>query len=147
VTDVSTTVVASARRMFGGLPTLHVATIDPDGGPHIVPLWFVWPEDAVYVSTRLGSRTWQNAGRDPRVSLSIDVGRAWTEIAGVSISGDAQPLPAEAAEMRRSISAWHDKYRALFAGDGFARFAEEIDRLGFLRVEVGRIVAWDHARS
>jgi nitroimidazol reductase NimA-like FMN-containing flavoprotein (pyridoxamine 5'-phosphate oxidase superfamily) len=147
VTDVSTTVVASARRMFGGLSTLHVASVDRDGGPHVVPLWFVWPEDAVYVSTRLGSRTWQNAERDPRVALSIDVGRGWTEIAGLSISGTAELLAADRAEMRKPISAWHDKYRALFAGEGFARFAEEVDRLGFLRVLIERIVAWDHARS
>jgi PPOX class probable F420-dependent enzyme len=147
VREVSTADVAAARRMFGGLPTLHVATIDRDGGPHVVPLWFVWPEDAVYVSTRLGSRTWQNAERDPRVSLSIDVGRGWTELAGVSLSGTAELLVADRAEMRKPISAWHDKYRALFAGEGFSRFAEEVDRLGFLRVGIGRIVAWDHARS
>ncbi|MFB3739190.1 MAG: pyridoxamine 5'-phosphate oxidase family protein, partial [Candidatus Velamenicoccus archaeovorus] len=46
--------------MFGGLPVLSVATINPDGSPHVVPLWFVWPDDALYVSTRRPSRTWSN---------------------------------------------------------------------------------------
>ncbi|HYX80019.1 MAG TPA: pyridoxamine 5'-phosphate oxidase family protein [Actinomycetota bacterium] len=150
MTDVAgprTAEVTAARRMFGGLPTLHVATLGRRGEPHVVPLWFVWPEDAVYVSTRQGSGTWRNVERDPRVSMSVDVGRAWTELVGVTISGRAELLEAERPETRSAISAWHDKYRALFAGEGFSRFAEEIDRLGFVRVEVDRLVGWDHART
>ena len=90
---------------------------------------------------------WANVANDPRVAVTIDLGRSWVEIAGIEIRGRAEALSAEHASMRKPISAWHDKYRALFAGEGFARFAEEVRRLGFLRVEIGRIVAWDHARS
>lgn len=139
--------IASARRMFAGLPVASVATIDPDGSPHVVPLWFVWPEDAVYVSTRREGRTWANVAADPRVALSIDLGRSWVEIAGIEIRGVAEPLPAEHETMRRPISAWHEKYRPLLSGDGFARFAEEIRGLGFLRVVAERAAAWDHARG
>jgi hypothetical protein len=48
--------------------------------------------------------------------------------------------------MRKPISAWHEKYRPLLTGDGFARFAEEIRSLTFLRIEPQRVSAWDHAR-
>ena len=37
--------------------------------------------------------------------------------------------------MRTPISAWHEKYRPLLAGEGFARFAEESASLAFLRVD------------
>jgi nitroimidazol reductase NimA-like FMN-containing flavoprotein (pyridoxamine 5'-phosphate oxidase superfamily) len=139
--------VAAARRMFGGLSVVTVATVNRDGGPHVVPLWFVWPEDAIYVSTRREGRTWSNAAADPRVALSIDLGRAWVEIAGIEVRGRAELLPAEHADMRQAISAWHEKYRPLLAGEGFPRFAEEIRGLGFLRVEPESIAAWDHARE
>ncbi len=139
--------VPAARRLFGGLPVVSVATLDPDGSPHVVPLWFVWLEDALYVSTRRGSRTFRNAGLDPRVALTIDVGRAWTEIAGVTIRGLAERLRAEDPAMRRPMSAWHEKYRPLLAGDGFARFAEQVHDLAFLRVEPSELLPWDHARG
>jgi nitroimidazol reductase NimA-like FMN-containing flavoprotein (pyridoxamine 5'-phosphate oxidase superfamily) len=139
--------VAAARRMFGGLPVVTIATLEPDGSPHVVPLWFVWPDDAIYVSTRREGRTWANASVDPRVALTIDLGRAWIEIAGIEVHGRADVLPAEHAEMRQAISAWHEKYRPLLAGDGFPRFAEEVRGLGFLRVTPTRIAAWDHARG
>ena len=117
---------AAARRMFGGLPVVAVATVSPDGSPHVVPLWFVWPEDALYVSTRLDGRTWRNARADARVAVSIDLGRSWTEIAGVVVEGLAELLPAEHPSMRGPISAWHEKYRPLLAGEGFERFAEQV---------------------
>ena len=139
--------VQAARRMFGGLPVVAVATVDPDGSPHVVPLWFVWLEDALNVSTRREGRTWRNARMDPRVSVSIDLGRSWTEIAGIVVEGPAELLPAEHASMRRPISAWHEKYRPLLAGEGFERFTQEIRRLGFLRVEPRRAVPWDHAKE
>lgn len=139
--------LADARRMFGGLPVVWVATVGPDGAPHVVPLWFVWPEDALYVSTRREGRTWHNASADPRVSVTIDLGRSWTDIAGLSVDGLAEPLPAEHASMRAPISAWHEKYRSLLSGEGFARFAEEVRGLGFLRVEATHVVGWDHARE
>jgi len=139
--------LAAARRMFGSLPTVAVATLSPDGSPHVVPLWFVWPEDAVYISARREGRTWANAGADPRVALTVDVGRSWVELAGVEIIGSAELLPADHAEMRKPISAWHEKYRPLLGGEGFGRFAESVRGLGFLRVVPDRILAWDHARG
>lgn len=137
----------AARRLFAGLPTVFLASVDRDGAPHVVPLWFVWLEDALYVSTHRGSRTWRNVTADPRVSLAIDLGRAWTELAGVCVEGLAEPLPAEDPSLRRPISAWHEKYRPLLAGDGFARFAEAIRDLAFLRIVPARLSSWDHARA
>jgi hypothetical protein len=144
---VSNAEVGAARRMFASLPSAAVATTNGDGSPHVVPLWFVWPEEAIFVSTRQEGRTWANAARDPRVAITIDLGRAWVEVAGVEIVGRAEPLAAESAAIRKPISAWHEKYRPLLAGEGFARFAEEVRGLGFLRVVPDVVRAWDHARG
>ena len=144
---VSNADVGAARRMFASLPSAAVATTNADGSPHVVPLWFVWHEEAIYLSTRQDGRTWANAAREPRIALTIDVGRSWVEIAGVEIRGRAEPLSAESAAMRKPISAWHEKYRPLLAGEGFSRLAEEIRGLGFLRVVPDAVVAWDHARG
>ena len=145
--QVSDVGVAAARRMFASLPTASVATMNPDGSPHVVPLWFVWPEDAVYLSTRRNGRTWANASADPRVAVTIDLGRAWVELAGITFRGEAEALPVEHASMRKPISAWHEKYRPLLSGQGFGRFTEEVPALGFLRIVPRSLVAWDHARG
>lgn len=126
---------------------VSVATVCADGAPHVVPLWFVWREDAIYVSTRRPSRTWDNVLADPRVSLTADLGRSWVELAGVMVEGRAEPLAPDHPSMRVPISEWHEKYRALLAGGGFQRFTEEVHDLAFLRVVPESLFVWDHAQG
>jgi PPOX class probable F420-dependent enzyme len=134
-----------ARRVFKDLPVVHLATTRPDGGPHVVPLWFVWQEEAVYVSCRRDSATWRNAERDPRVSLSFHVGRRWRELAGVALAGRAEPLVTEHPALRGILSAWFEKYRLLLAAGGFRDYANQVERPGMLRVRPERLASWDHA--
>ena len=136
--------LAVVRRLFRDQPACRVATVRSDGGPHVATRWFVWQPDAIYVATRAGDTTWTAAGRDARVSLVIDRGREWTEISGVRVEGVAELLPAEHPDLREPMSAWHEKYRTLFAGDGFERFAAAIPQLGFLRIVPALVETWDH---
>ena len=138
---------AEARRAFKDLPAAHVASAGSEGEPHVAPLWFVWREEAVYLSASRGSRTWRNLERDPRVSICFDAGRDWVDLAGAVLRGRADLLAAGDPTLRAPMSTWHEKYRAHLAGDGFRRFAEDVADLGFLRVAPGRLAAWDHARA
>jgi hypothetical protein len=106
--------------------------------------WFVWREDALYVATRMGDRTWEHGMRDPRVSIVIDRGRDWSEIAGIRVEGVTETLPAEHPDLRAPMSAWHEKYRTMLGGDAFERLTEAVQALGFLRVAPSRVDAWDH---
>jgi hypothetical protein len=132
------------RRSFKDLPTCRVGTVRSDGGPHVAARWFVWQEDALYVATRVGDTTWEHAVRDPRVSVLIDRGRDWTELAGVRAEGVAETLPAEHPDLRAPMSQWHEKYRSMLSGDGFERLTRATPALGFLRVVPSRVESWDH---
>lgn len=134
-----------ARRIFRDLPVLNLATTRPDGGPHVVPLWFVWREEAIYASCRRESATWRNVERDPRVAVSFQRGRNWRELAGAVVLGRAEPLVPEHPALRGVMSAWFEKYRLLLAGGGFRDFAEQVESPGMLRVRPERLAAWDHA--
>lgn len=134
-----------ARRIFGDLDLAHMATTLPDGSPHVVPLWFIWREEAVYVSARRDSSTWRNIERDPRAALTFNRGGAWEDLAGIVLYGRAEPLSAEHPALRGVMSAWYEKYRQKLSGDGFRTFAEQVERPGMVRVRPLRIAGWDHA--
>ena len=68
----------------------------------------------------------------------IDRGRDWMELSGARVEGVAELLPAEHPDLRAPMSAWHDKYRSMLAGEGFERFAVAVPTLGFLRVVPAR---------
>jgi len=140
------TVEEITRRAFRDLPTARVATVGPGGAPHVAPLWFVWPGDAIYLSTRIGGTTWLNAELDARVAVVIDRGRDWAELAGVQLEGAADLLPTEHPDLRVPMSVWHEKYRTMLSGDGFERMTEQVPSLGFLRVVPVAVRAWDHAQ-
>jgi hypothetical protein len=134
-----------ARRSFAGLPATHVATTGPDGAPHVVPLWFVWRDDAVYVSSRRPSRTWLNLEIEPRAALSFDVGRTWAELAGITISGRAELRSVSDPSLRAVMSAWYEKYRSLLPGEGFQRLTEQVEDLGFAILRPEQLVSWNHS--
>jgi PPOX class probable F420-dependent enzyme len=49
----------------------RLATIDPDGYPSIVPVWFEWDGEAAWIVVRAEARFVDDMRRDPRVGLSI----------------------------------------------------------------------------
>jgi PPOX class probable F420-dependent enzyme len=136
-----------ARRTFGDLRVTHLGSLLPDGSPHVVPLWFVWLQDAIFVSCSRESRAFANVRRDPRVSLQFDRGRSWTELAGVVVRGTAEPIRPDDAAARRPLSAWFDKYRSELAGEGFAAYAEQVPEPALLRVRPDRLAGWIHRAS
>jgi hypothetical protein len=132
------------RRTFRDQPTCRIATVRPDGGPYVAARWFIWREDALWVVTRIGDTTWEHVAREPRVAVLIDVGRDWVDLTGVRVEGVAEAMPAEHPDLRDPMSAWHEKYRAALAGEGFERLTDAVEALGFLRIAPSRVDAWDH---
>lgn len=49
-----------------------LATVRPDGSPHLMAIWGVWHDDAVWFSTSRGSRKARNLAADPRCTVATD---------------------------------------------------------------------------
>ena len=54
------------RRQFA-----HVATVNPDGSPHVTALWVDTDGVAVLLNTALGRVKARNLERDPRIAISL----------------------------------------------------------------------------
>jgi PPOX class probable F420-dependent enzyme len=61
----------AVRRVLDGTPIAHLASVLPDGAPHVVPLWVGTHGDHVVILTGPDSRKARNLRRDPRVALSM----------------------------------------------------------------------------
>ena len=48
-----------------------VATIGPEGGPQVTPVWFGWDGEFIRFSTLRNRQKSQNIERDPRIALLI----------------------------------------------------------------------------
>jgi PPOX class probable F420-dependent enzyme len=59
------------RRFLDGTDLAHLATVRPDGGPHVVPVWVGTHGDHVVFLTGPGSAKARNLRHDPRVAISL----------------------------------------------------------------------------
>jgi len=83
-----------------------LATEQPDGRPHLAPIWFSWDGAAFEILTPPSSRKYQNLQRRPRCTISVD-DRIWPDQAltarcDVDGTGEARGYPQEL--VRRYLS-------------------------------------------
>ena len=50
----------------------RIGTVDADGMPRVLPLWFIIRDDELLFTPRSPAIIWKNIERDPRVGISID---------------------------------------------------------------------------
>jgi PPOX class probable F420-dependent enzyme len=70
--------------------TVQVASIGPDGTPHLVPMWFAVIDGRIVFWTYTKSQKALNLRRDPRVTCLLETGDAYGELRGVTITGRAE---------------------------------------------------------
>ncbi|MFB3902073.1 MAG: pyridoxamine 5'-phosphate oxidase family protein [Acidobacteriota bacterium] len=56
-------------------PILWIATVRPDGRPHLVPVWFVFADARVYCCIEPGSVKGRNLTANPQASLALEEGK------------------------------------------------------------------------
>lgn len=127
---------------------VQVATIGPDGAPHLTTLFYVI-DDAGRIGfwTYASSQKITNLRRDPRVSALVEDGTDYFELRGVSIRGTAR-LVEEYDEVR-ALGA-----RVVARMSGGADLGELGDqlldqqatkRVGVV-IEPERVASWDHRK-
>jgi len=60
-----------AVKLIEGKNFAHLATLMPDGSPHVAPVWIDHEGEIVRVNTAEGRVKQRNVTRDPRIAISI----------------------------------------------------------------------------
>ncbi len=68
---------------------LQVATIDHDGWPHLIAMWYVLINDQIAFWTYAKSQKAVNLRRDDRLTCLVETGERYDELRGVQIKGRA----------------------------------------------------------
>ena len=118
-----------------------LATLDPDGGAHVVALWLAEHAGAIVFATNSASRKVRNLERDPRATLALHDSRPGLEVCGASIRGRAAVV--RGGEATPLIELVHRRYvaEAGLALPAVASFLEGDDVAVVL--EVVSATTWD----
>jgi PPOX class probable F420-dependent enzyme len=78
--------------------TCWLATINPDGSPHVTGVGALWVDDAFWFETGDGTRKAKNLARDPRCTLSVATGDFDLVVEGEARKNTDPPTVAVMAE-------------------------------------------------
>ena len=67
----NTVIPDSHKDLLESTALAHVATIGPNGGPQVNPVWFGWDGDLISFSQTKSRQKLRNLQKDNRISLSI----------------------------------------------------------------------------
>jgi len=95
-----------------------LATLEPDGSVHAVPMWLAPGDGAILLAAGSRSRKVRNLERDPRATLVLHDSRPGAEVCGASIRGRVELVRGDAA-----TALVHEVHRR-YVGDARDRLPE-----------------------
>lgn len=113
------TIDAAAQRFLDTREVVVLATLQPDGSPLAMPMWFLHDPASLTMISVDGLQKVKNLRRDPRVSVAAESVGANKEISGVIVQGRAeflQDTPERRALVERFLAKYHPRLEKLWGG-------------------------------
>lgn len=88
--------------------TMTVATVLPNGQPHLTAVWYGFTEDGtIGFTTYPASQKAVNLARDPRITVLVECGDGHASLRGVQIAGQGEldATMSRKLELSKSVSA------------------------------------------
>ena len=125
---------------------LQVASINADGTPHLVTMWYLREGDDLLFWTYGKSQKVVNVRRDPRVTVLVATGDVYEELRGVSINGTATVVDDLDEVLEFGLNVY-EKYWGTIDDD---LVREGVKVMGakrvVIRVSPVKTTSWDHSK-
>ncbi len=125
---------------------LQVASINADGTPHLVTMWFALVDGDLCFWTYGRSQKIVNLQRDPRVTVLVADGDVYEKLRGVSVAGTATVIE-DRDEVNAIGEAVFEKYWMPITDEAVREGVHSMGakRLG-VRITLDKVVSWDHSK-
>jgi len=113
-----------------------------------MPLWYVPRAGEIWVYTYAKAQKTRNLERDPRATLLIETGHAYTELRGVQIEAKAEIHRDHEAvfELAKELTVRYAEGIASVEGDAAAALAAQARKRVAIHFRPVRIASWDHRK-
>ena len=147
---------AEVADMLASNRKVQLATINPDGYPHLVTMYYTLADGKIAFWTYRTSQKALNLARDPRISCLVETGDAYFDLRGVQIQGTVDTITDPDAIYKLGLGIGNVMGNALAgasaAGTAVAGAAVNDyvvnaarKRYGYI-VEPTRVISWDHTK-
>jgi PPOX class probable F420-dependent enzyme len=125
--------------------TVQVASIDHDGWPHLVAMWYRLINDEVVFWTYAKSQKAVNLRRDDRLTCLVEAGERYDELRGVQIKGRAIISDDRETVQRIGEAIW-ERYTGSLNDNTRQMVAAQAAKRVVVFVKPVEIVSWDHRK-
>ena len=122
-----------------------LATIGPDGQPHLTAMWYGVVDGEIWLETKAKSQKAVNLKRDPRVSFMIEDGDTYDSLRGVSFEGVAEIVDEPDAIFRVGVSVW-ERYTGPYTDEVKPAVDMMMNKRVAVRIVGQRTRSWDHRK-
>jgi PPOX class probable F420-dependent enzyme len=127
--------------------TATIATLGPNGFPHLVAMWYGLLDGKVYFETKVKSQKVVNLRRDPKISCSVAAGESYDQLRGVAIEGTAVIIDDVASDeyWAAAVSVW-ERYQGEYTEERRPYVEGMMNKRIVVRVDPVRVRSWDHRK-
>jgi len=125
--------------------TLIMATLNHDGWPHAVPMWYAMIDGLVHMHTYRTSQKVRNIERDSRGSALVEDGVVYSELRGVFMRGRYEIRDDQELCFRIGIDS-AGKYMGSDEASAAPFVREQVRKRVALIFHPEKVSSWDHRR-
>jgi PPOX class probable F420-dependent enzyme len=125
--------------------TATMATLQADGRPHLVAMWYAVLDGEIWFETKARSQKAVNLRRDPTITVMIEDGLTYGTLRGMSIDGRAEIVDDPETLLRVGISVW-ERYTGPYTEEMRPFVDQMMNNRIAVRVVPGRLRSWDHRK-
>ena len=131
--------------LLAGLRSMTMASLGPDGQPHLVAMWFAVLDGDICFETKAKSQKAVNLRRDPRISCLAEDGDVYEELRGVAIEGRAEVSDDPGLLWRVGVGIW-ERYYGPYSEELRPAVEAMLRKRVAVRVRATRVRSWDHRK-
>ncbi|WP_103337969.1 pyridoxamine 5'-phosphate oxidase family protein [Amycolatopsis sp. CA-126428] len=138
------------REFLAEQKVINVASIGPNGRPHLAPLWYFPHEDGVATWTYGTSQKAKNLRRLPEATVLVEDGDSYEKLRGVSFEADVE-LVEDIDEVTRMGTALMQRYSGAKPEDPASTemsafiAGQAAKRVGLV-FRPTKVVSWNHGK-
>jgi PPOX class probable F420-dependent enzyme len=80
---------AEIDTFLNGVHLARVATVRPNGRPHVAPVWYLWEDGTFYFETSRSAVKAKNLRSNPNIAITVDVSEGGLRLRYVILEGPA----------------------------------------------------------
>ena len=148
--DAVTMTEAEVSELLDENLKVQVASVGPDGAPHLTTLFYIVEEGKIVFWTYGRSQKIKNLERDDRITALVEAGEDYFELRGVSITGRAEIV----RDHERLLSIGARVATRMIRAESFEDLGEigreTVEKQALKRVAIvihpTKVASWDHRK-